>query len=172
MRAQQALRTGTGLLLLTSFFSMPGCTSSALTRLTASCPASSARSQRAQTSSQDFRASTVAALTSWTLPTCSLQSIYPRRTLRPVPLCAEASAGSRTFSRLRMAVSEDASTRSWRSRRSSGVSLCMSPRASGVVLTFSSRKSNTCRQQAHIVSQEAPKPKPICMHAGSCDCFA
>ena len=55
MRAQQALRTGTGLLLLMSFFSMPGCTSSALTRLTASCPASSARSQCAQASSQGFQ---------------------------------------------------------------------------------------------------------------------
>ena len=51
MRPQQALRTGAGLSLLISFFSMPGCTSSALTRLTASCPASSARSQRAQTTS-------------------------------------------------------------------------------------------------------------------------
>jgi len=43
MSAQQALRTGMGLLLPISFFSMPGCTSTDLTRPTISSPASSAQ---------------------------------------------------------------------------------------------------------------------------------
>ena len=70
-----------------------------------------------------------------------------------IPLGSEGATGNRTSSRLRMAISEDARTRSCRSARSSGDSLCMSPKVSGVALTFSSRKSIICRPTLHALSR-------------------